>query len=63
MNFALYQQIMWISFCFSTKAIIFVCSLPFRKVFAMYDMQLDKQKPATGYFRLHRLLYFIRAVC
>ena len=56
------QQILWISFYFSTKAVISVRLLPYRRVFALFDMQFSERKSATGYFKLHRLLYFTRAV-
>jgi len=57
------QLILWIYFCFSVKAIIFVRKFYYRKVFALIYWRSDKRKPTARLFRLHRLLYFIRAVC
>ena len=63
-----------ISFYYSEKAIIFVRLLPllspysgglrgaFQKVIALLYLQSDKRKPIVGLFKLHRLLYFTRAV-
>jgi hypothetical protein len=34
----------------------------YRIVFALIYMQFDKRRLTAGYFKLHRLLYFIRAV-
>ena len=48
-------------FC-STKYVIFVWLLSCRKVFALVYVQSGKRKPAAGYYRLHRLLQFMRAV-
>ena len=31
-------------------------------VFALFYVHFGKRKPAAGYFKLHRLLYFTRAV-
>ena len=56
------QQMLWILFYFSTKAIIFVRLFPYGKVFTVCYVQPDKRKPTAGLYRLHRLLYFTRAV-
>ena len=56
------QTILWICFYFSVKTIIFVRLFPYRKVFALVYMQFDKRKPTAALFKLHRLLYFTRAV-
>ena len=56
------QQILLICFDFSAKNIIFVRLFTYRKVCALVYMQFDKRKPTAGYFKLHRLLYFTRAV-
>ena len=55
--------ILWICFYFSVKVVGFIRLLPFQKVFALFFMQSDKRKPTAGLFKLHRLLYFTRAVC
>ena len=51
-----------IFFYFSVKAFIFVRLMPDSIVFALFDVQFDKRKLTAGYFKLHRLLYFTRAV-
>ena len=56
------QKNLLICFYFSVKVIIFVWLFPYGKVFALVYMQFDKRKPTAGYFKLHRLLYFTRAV-
>ena len=56
------QQILWICFVFSTKAVIFVRLFPDGKVFAVCCVQSDQRKPTAGLFILHRLLQFTRAV-
>ena len=56
------QQILLICFDFSVKDIIFVELFPYRKVFALVYVQFDRRKLPAGYFKLHRLLYFTRAV-
>jgi hypothetical protein len=56
------QLILWNSFYYSVKAIIFVRLFSCQKVFALFCMQSDKRKPTAGFFKLHRLLYFTRAV-
>jgi len=48
--------------CFSTKAVIFVRLFPYGEVFAVCQVRSDTRKPTVGLFRLHRLLYFTRAV-
>ena len=58
----LLQQILWISFNFSATIIIFVRLFPYRKVFALVDVPFDRRKPTAALFKLHRLLYFTRAV-
>ena len=58
----LLQQILWISFCFSVKTIIFVRLFPYRTVFVLFEVQFDKRKHSAVRVKLHRLLYFIRAV-
>ena len=58
----LLQFILWIYFCFSVKAFIFVRKFYYLKVFALFFLWSDKRKPTAGYFILNRLLYFIRAV-
>ena len=54
----------FVLFCFAIyKAFcIFVRLLHCRIVFALYYMQFDKRKLTAGHFKLHRLLYFARAV-
>ena len=47
---------------FSIKTIIFVWLLPFSKVFVLLYLQFYSREPVAGFFKLHRLLYFIRAV-
>ena len=54
--------IIGIFFYFSTRFINFVRLFSYRIVFALYDVQFDKRRPTAGYFKLHRLLYFARAV-
>ena len=56
------QQILRVGFVFSIKAVIFVRLFLHGKVFAVLYVQSDKRKPTAGLFRLHRLLYFTRAV-
>ena len=56
------QQILWIGSVFSTKAVIFVRLFLDGKVFAVCQVRSDTRKPTAGLFRLHRLLYFTRAV-
>ena len=34
----------------------------YQQVFVLAYVQFDKRKLTAGYFKLHRLLYFIRAV-
>ena len=55
--------ILRISFYYSVKVVnsirLFLC----REVFALFFMQSDKRKPSVVLFRLHRLIYFTRAVC
>ena len=46
----------------SSGKIIFVRLFHDRKGFALVYVPFDKRKPTAGYFKLHRLLYFIRAV-
>ena len=58
----LLQFILCICFFFSIKVIIFVRLFDYRKVFALFYLWSDKRKPTAGYFRLHRLLCFIRGV-
>ena len=53
---------LWIGFYLLAKAIIFVRLFPFRNVFALVYVPFEKRRPAVGFFKLHRLLYFIRAV-
>jgi len=48
-------------FC-SNKFFIFVRLLSCRKVFVLVYVQSEKRKPASVYYRLHRLLQFTRAV-
>ena len=52
------QQILWIRFNFSVKVIIFAGLFSYRKVYG----QFNKRKLPVGYFKLHRLLFFTRAV-
>ena len=56
------QLILWTGFYFYVKT-IFVRMLPDWKVFVLLYLQSDKRKQTAGLFRLHRLLYFTRAVC
>ena len=56
------QLISAIIFRLSKKVIIFVRLFPYWKVFVLVYMQFDNRKPTAGYNKLHRLLYFIRAV-
>jgi len=51
-----------IYYSFSTKSIIFFRPAPYFIVFALVYVQFDKRKPVARYFKLNRLLYFIRAV-
>jgi len=51
-----------IYFFFFGKSAIFVISAPYNVVFDLVYLRFDKRKPVAGYFKLHRLLYFIRAV-
>jgi len=56
------QQILWAGFNYSTKVVTFVRLFPCGKVFDWIDLQFDRRKPAAGYFDLHRLLQYTRAV-
>ena len=47
---------------FSSGKMVYVRLFPFREVFALVHVRFDGRKPTAGYFKLHRLLYFIRAV-
>jgi len=58
----LFLLISRIFFCFSEKSIIFDRPVPYRTVFAIFYVQFDKRKLTAGFFKLHRLLYFTRAV-
>ena len=58
----LFILITGIFFYFPPKSIIFVRLSPYRTVFALYYVQFEKRKLPVGYFKLHRLLYFTRAV-
>ena len=58
--FLAFQLFLLIFFFFSTKYIIFVRLLHYNIV--LFYMQFNKRKPVAGYYKLHRLLYFIRAV-
>ena len=58
----LFQIISGFCFFFSKDNISFVRLLSARIVFASFDVQFDKRKLTAGYFKLHRLLYFTRAV-
>ena len=48
--------------CFAVKVIIFGGLFSYRKVFALFDVQFDRRKYSAVRFKLHRLLYFTRAV-
>ena len=56
------QTILWICFYFSVKTIIFVGLFLYRKVFDLVYVPFDKRKYSAVRFKLHRLLYFTRAV-
>jgi hypothetical protein len=56
------QQILWISFNISAKAIIFVRLFLYRKISDLVYMQFDRRKFSAVRFKPHRLLYFTRAV-
>jgi hypothetical protein len=58
----LLQQILYVCFYVSTKAVIFVRLFSYGKVFAWLYMQFDRRKLTAGYLKLHRLLQFTRAV-
>ena len=58
----LLQLLLWISFYYFVKVVIFVRLFSCQKVFALFYLQTDKRKPTAGFFKLHRLLFFIRAV-
>jgi hypothetical protein len=47
---------------FSIKPLVSVRLFPSGNVFALFCVQLDKRKLTAGYFKLHRLLQFTRAV-
>ena len=53
---------MLICFHFSKDIITFVRLFPYWMVFVLFNMQFDQRKLIAGFFKLHRLLYFIRAV-
>ena len=57
-----FQLFLLIFYCFSTKSLIFVRLAPHNIIFALVYVQFDKRKPVARYFKLNRLLYFIRAV-
>ena len=59
---SLFQLFSEICLYFSVKIIIFVRLCKTLKVFALFYMQFGKRKLTAGYFKLHRLLYFTRAV-
>jgi hypothetical protein len=56
------QQILWIIFNISAKAIIFVRLFLYRKIFDLVYMQFDRRKFSAVWFKPHRLLHFTRGV-
>ena len=51
-------------YCFTRNFLYpeFIRLFPFWKVFALFYVPFDKREPAAEYFKLHKLLYFIRGI-